>query len=186
MLRALTVAIAIMLASEAYAQSERRPEADLPEVRATAEVIAEALPPISHGAQRLQWDAVSIRISRLVHWHLYGPEPRDRPADAPVRRHGWIEGVEQDVDLIAEGGDAELRSLTFGYIFHGIDLVTALRERGAEVSFQADYETYSEYIVSASGREPALLTLTSRCTPPHSRARYRCENGAVLTFGPFD
>ncbi|MDZ4691208.1 hypothetical protein [Terricaulis sp.] len=181
MLRSLALAFAIMLAPAAYAQDERRAEADLPEVRATAEVIFEALPPDVAGSAG--WDAISIRISRLVHWHVYGPDPRDRPLSALVRRHGWIEGVEQDVDLTVEGDDAGVRSLAFGYLFLGLDLLTAVRERGAAVSFQADYETYSEYIVSAPGREPALLTLTRRCTPPGSRARYRCENGATLTFG---
>ena len=66
--------------------------------------------------------------------------------------------------------------------FTTLALLEALRLEGAEVSFQADYESYSEYVVSAPGRGPALLTAARVCRPPQGRAASHCHNELTLAF----
>lgn len=85
------------------------------------------------------------------------------------------------------GNDSAVTSLSFEYYeFTNLDLLDALRDAGANVSFQADYESYSEYVITSPGRETGLLTLKIICTPESSRAGRRCHNEADLTFNPFD
>jgi hypothetical protein len=76
-------AVLAFLAAPAHAQSTPAPEA------AVARVIIEALAPSSHGDWAYRWGALSTRVSRHMHWHLYGPEPRDAQQEA--QRNGWIE-----------------------------------------------------------------------------------------------
>jgi hypothetical protein len=182
MLRAVLTALAFaLLVAPASAQEPPR-HADDPDVRATANVIINALPETQYRDWGYRWDATSIRISRFVHWHIYEPERRDRPTDATVRRNGWIDGARWDVGISIYGGDETVTLLTFEYDFFALDLLEALRREGAIVSFQADYESYSEYIVTPPGREPGLLTTRRNCSPERSARAPHCQDSADLTF----
>lgn len=183
MLRAALTALVLALTpASATAQVEAR-NADHPDVRATANVIIQALPETQYRDWGLRWDAMSIRVSRFVHWHVYEPDRRDRPTDATVRRNGWIDGERWDVGLSIYGGDESVTMLVFEYDdFFALDLIEALRREGAIVSFQSDYESYSEYIVTPPGREAGLLTTRRNCSPEGARSAPRCQDSAELTF----
>jgi len=183
-MRALLAAVAIaLLPACALAQEGRIDRSATPIVIATANVIAQVLPESQYRDWGYRWDAVTARISRLVHWHIYAPDPRERPADAIVRRNGWLEAPGAQIGVSVFGGDDQVTAVSFDYDeFSNLDLLDALRDTGAEVSFQSDYESYSEYIITPPGREPGLLTLSRRCTSPNSAAAQRCSNGAELKF----
>jgi hypothetical protein len=183
-MRAALAAVAIaMTPACAHAQDGRLDRSETPIVIATATVIIQASPESRYREWGHRWDAVTARISRLVHWHIYAPDPRDRPADAIVRRNGWLEAPGVLIGVSVFGGDEEVTAVSFDYDeFTNLDLLDALRDAGAEVSFQSDYESYSEYIVTPPGREPGLLTLSRTCTSPHAASAQRCTNGAEFKF----
>ncbi len=182
MRRAAAAAIALlMLPSCAHAQSEAEPDA--PIVQATARVIAEALAPNDAGAWAYTWDAVSIRISRHMHWHVPRPDPIDRPPDALTQRNGWIGAGGGNVGVSAIGLDDRVIKLTFDVDdFHTLHLVQALQAQGVEVSFQSEDESSSEYLVTPPGREGGMLTSTRICTSSESRAAQRCHDELTLAF----
>lgn len=184
MLRAALFALAILAApSCAHAQEGRFDRSETPIAIATANVIIQALPESQYANWGYRWDAMTIRITRLVRWHIYAPDPRDRPADAIVRRNGWLETPGASVGVSVFGNDETVTALSFDYNdFTNLDLLDALRDAGVQVSFQADYESYSEYIVTPPGREAGLLTLSRTCTSPRSAAAQRCSDGAELKF----
>jgi hypothetical protein len=183
-MRAALIALAIaLLPGCAHAQDGRVDRSETPIVRAAANVIIHALPENRYRAWGYRWDATSIRVSRIVHWHIYEPDPRDRPADAIVRRNGWIEAPGVQIGVSVFGRDAAVTALSLEYNeFTNLDLLDALADAGANVSFQADYESYSEYVITPPGREAGLLTMKRICTPEGSRAAQRCHNEAELTF----
>ena len=182
-MRALLIAVAIaLLPGCAHAQDGRIDRSDTPDVRATANVVVQALAPNDLGDWRYRWDAVSIRVSRFVHWHIYAPDQRNRASDAIARRNGWLDLENANVDVSVFGTDDAVTVLSFEYPFTNLDLLDALRDAGAEVSFQADYETYSQYVVTPPGRATGLLTTTRTCTPDGMRPAQRCQNGAELKF----
>lgn len=187
-MRAVLAAFALLLSPAcAHAQDGRIDRSETPIVRATANVIIQALPETRYRQWGYRWDATSIRISRFVHWHIYEPDPRDRPADAIVRRNGWLEAPGVQIGVSVFGGDDAVTALSLEYNeFTHLDLLDALADAGASVSFQADYESYSEYLITPPGREPGLLTLKVVCTPEGARAARRCHNEAELGFDPFD
>ena len=183
-MRAAFIALAIaLLPACAHAQEGRIDRSETPIVRATANVIMQALPESQYRAWGYRWDAVSIRISRLVRWHIFAPDPRDRAPDAIVRRNGWLEAPGVQIGVSVFGGDENVTALSFEYDeFTNLDLLDALGDAGANVSFQSDYESYSEYIVTPPGREAGLLTLSRSCTSERSAAAQRCHNTAELKF----
>ena len=182
MFRAAIAAIALLaLPSCAHAQTEA--QRDAPIVQATAHIVVEALAPSSYGDWRYDWAPVSARVSSFVHWHIFAPDPRGRAADAIVRRNGWVEGEGAQIGVSVFGNDSAVTMLSFEYDeFHNLDLLNALHAEGAEVSFQADYESYSEYVITPPERQPGLLTLRRVCTSEHSAVARRCHNEAELTF----
>jgi len=184
MLRSALTSLALMLLPAcAHAEEEYVPRADLAIVQATAHILIQALPESRYSDWGYGWGPVSARVSRFMHWHIFEPDPRDRPPDAIVRRNGWIDGAGVNVGVSVFGNDDSVTMLSFEYhTFQTLDLLAALRAAGAEVSFQADYESYSEYIVTPQGRAPGLLTTRRVCTPEGSRAAPRCHNEAELTF----
>jgi hypothetical protein len=184
MLRAFITALALMFAPVcASAQINDETRADAPIVRATAQVMIAALAPSDYGAWAYQWDAVSIRVSRLMHWHLFAPDDRDRPPDAISRRNGWISEEGRTIGVSAFGLDDRVIKLTFEVnAFHTLYLLEALRAEGVEVSFQGEDESSSEYVITPPGREEGMLTSTRICTSPQSRAAQRCHNEITLAF----
>lgn len=183
-MRAVLTALAIaLLPACAHAQEGRIDRSEAPIVRAIANVIVQTLPENQYRAWGYRWDAVSIRISRVVRWHIFAPDPRDRALDAIVRRNGWLEAPGAQIGVSVFGNDENATALSFEYDeFTNLDLLDALRDAGADVSFQSDYECYSEYIVTPPGREAGLLTLSRSCTSEHSAAAQRCHNAAELKF----
>ncbi len=186
MLRAIFVALVfVTLPACAHAQDVRVDRSETPIAQATATIIAQALPESRYKAWGYRWDAVSARVSRLVRWHIFEPDARNRPADAVVRRNGWIEAPGAQIGISVFGNDDAVTALSFEYDeFTNLDFLDALRDAGVAVSFQADHEMYSEYIVTSPEREAGVLTLHQRCTSPHSAARQRCTNVAELKLTP--
>lgn len=186
MLRAAFIALTVLLLTAcAHAQEGRVDRSEEPIVQVTANIIAQALPESRYRAWGYSWDAMSSRVSPLVHWHIVRPDARDRPADAVVRRNGWVEAPGLQIGISVFGTNAAVTMLLFEYNeFTNLDLLDALRDAGAAVSFQADYETYSEYIVTPPGREAGLLTLRWVCSPPQSAVAQRCHSEAELSFAP--
>lgn len=184
MLRAALVVFALITSPAcAHAQEGRVDRSETPIVRATANAIIQSLPESQYRDYGYRWDATSIRISRLIHWHIFEPDARDRAPDAIVRRNGWLDETGAQVSVSVFGNDAKVTTLSFSYsAFTNLDVLDALRDAGVDVSFQADYETYSEYIITAPRREPALLAMRRTCTPDNMASMRRCENGADVTF----
>lgn len=186
-MRRAAFALAVLLFAPVADAQERQSLRDEPIVRAAANVLIHTLAPSEQGDWRYDWGAVSPRVSQLVHWHMFEPDPRDRPADAIVRRNGWIEVPGQQIGVSVFGGDLRVTMLSLEYsAFHNLDLLEALAAEGAQVSFQTDYESYSEYIITPPGREAGLITVRRLCTSPQSAASQRCHNEAELTFAPFE
>jgi hypothetical protein len=184
MRRAALAVFALLLVPNAHAE-ERQSLRDEPIVRAAANVLIQTLAPRDYGDWRYDWAAVSARTARHVHWHIFASDARDRAPDAIARRNGWIEAEGAQIGVSVFGTDERATMLSLEYDeFHNFDLIEALRAEGAEVSFQADYESYSEYIVTPPARQTGLLTVHRRCTSPQSAAAQRCHNEAELTFDP--
>lgn len=183
-MRSAIFALALLLLPAcAHAQGDPVGRGDLPDVRAPANIILLALPETEQREHGYRWDAVSIRISRFLHWHIYAPDRRDRPADAIVERHGWIECESEDIGVSIQGTNDRVTALSVDYDrFRALDLLEGLRREGADVRFQADYETYSEYVIVA----PGLLTTRRRCPPDTVRYAPHCQDSAELTFDPFE
>lgn len=177
---ALVAAIALLPAC-AHAQTGRVDRSETPAVRATANAIVQSLPESRYRDYGYRWDATSIRISRLIHWHIYEPDPRDRAPGAIVRRNGWLDVEGANVEVSVFGDDDEVTMLSFGYDgFANIDVLDALRADGAAVSLRADQETYSDYMLTPPGREPALLRMRRSCTPDNMASAQRCESSAEI------
>jgi hypothetical protein len=88
------------------------------------------------------------------------------------------------VDVSAQGPEDRVAAFVVEHpeLFFAITLIEALREQGAEVSFAADYETYSEYVVSMPGRESAYLTMATSCSPFEPRPPEGCTHTLTLAF----
>lgn len=187
-MRGVVLALTLMfLPACAHAQDQPVGRGDLPGVRATANVIVHALPETRYRDYGYRWDAMSIRVSRYVRWHIYAPDDRGRAPDAVVQRNGWIDGEREDVDVAVFGDDERVTMMTFKYDrFRALDLLEGLRREGAEVSFQADYESYSEYLIAPPGREAGLLTMRRVCPPERAASMRICQDAAELTFEPFE
>lgn len=177
--RALIAVLALTLAGCAHAKA---PDRTARMAEATARVVIAALPREGEGVRDQDWTALSIRVSRHLHWGLHGPDIELAP-DAVVRRNGWIDADGAQIGVAALGVAERVTQL--GFELHQLDtlaLLEALRAQGAEVSFQADWEESSEYVVRAPGRESAILTSARVCRPPESRAGPYCHTELTLAF----
>lgn len=154
---------------------------ELPSDQAMARVMASALAPTSYGDWAYRWDAVSSRVSSLMHWHLPDPDDRDRPTGAEVRRNGWINSVGRQIGVSAFGGDDGVRALTFRSN-DDVDVETllgALHAQGVEVEIRSE-ATRLVYVLTPAGRRSGVLTAVTECTSPHSRAAQRCWTDYTL------
>lgn len=183
-MRVAIIALAlVLLPACAHAQSDPVGRRDSPGARATANVIMRALPETQYRDYGFRWDAMSIRVSRYVRWHIYAPDVRDRAPDAIVRRNGWIDGDDSNVEVSVFGDDNRVTMMTFKYErFNALDLLEELRREGAVVSAQADRESRAEYLITPPGREPGLLTTRRVCPPEGSAALRVCQDFADLSF----
>ena len=192
--RHIAAAIATMLAMAAFAcpagaQDEPTAEA------AMARVIHGALAPSSLGDWRYRWDAVSIRISRDMHWHLAGPDDADEDT---ITRNGWISGGGLQIGVSAYGSGDTVTGITMDYNRwpqfddEPLPVLAALTELGVEATeierkdapnfYHADAPIVV-YRLSAPGRDSAELTQSVQCTSPQSAASQRCSMSYTLELG---
>ena len=178
-----------MLSSQASAQDQPTAE------QAMARVIHGALAPSSLGDWRYRWDAVSIRISRDMHWHLVGPDDAD---EETVGRNGWITSDGDQISVTAYGAGETVDGLSMSYDrwpqFDGepLPLIAALAELEVEATEIARtvapefYHTDAPVIVyrlTAPGRDSGRLKRSQHCTSPQSAAAQRCTMSYTLELG---
>lgn len=183
MMRCVLLALALALSGCAHAPAAEPQEERAPQ--AVARIVIEALAPESYGEWAYHWSAVSARVSRHMHWHMFGPEPGELEEGAVARRNGWVTARGQSVGISAFGDRENVTHMTFE-LRDGttLDYLEALRVAGAEVSFVADWEESSDYAISVPGRESAELTSARICRPPGSRAAPSCRIELTLRFAP--
>lgn len=177
------------MSQPALAQEEVTPEA------AMASVIQAALAPDSYGDWRYNWDAVSIRISSKMHWHLAGP---DKPDTGDIIRRGWISAKGIQIGVTAAGQNETVSSLSFEVKSWPRDsdeqtsLLAALADKGVKVvetGRRAPPDLYYTdipviaYRLSAPDRDDGVLTRHFYCTPPGSAAARRCTTTYELELG---
>jgi hypothetical protein len=166
--------------------------------QALAELIHEALPRTSSGEADNSWDAVSIRISRLMHWHLASPDAADA---VEIQRRGWLAADGDQIGITAFGDRDQVTTLAFEGAFSAYsfqppaddrELFAAMTARGITVG-EIERRSFPEelslplgqisYTVSAEGRHAARFTSSTHCTPPGSAAARRCWISHALVLG---
>ncbi|MEZ6030437.1 MAG: hypothetical protein R3C46_11875 [Hyphomonadaceae bacterium] len=185
---------AAVAALPASAQDQPMAEELKPE-RAMAIVIRNALAPESYGDWRYNWDAVSIRISSNLHWHLAGPDDPD--ADLITRR-GWISAAGQQIAVMASGEGETVSALDFEVnswrrgADEAADVLAALAAEGITATeverrdapeFSNTDEPVIVYRLSVPKRDAGNLTRSVSCTPPGSAAARRCGVFYSLALG---
>lgn len=154
-------------------------EASSPFSGAVALVITEALAPESYGAWAYRWDAVSIRVSRHMHWHLAAPDSSNRATGAEVVRNGWVSRDGRISGVSAVGDDEGVRALRFELREgESAAILSAIRMRGAAVESVA----VNSYRVTPPDRRPGILAESRRCSSPQSRAAPTCAVTLTLEF----
>lgn len=186
----LSFILALALAA-GTARAQEQPTAE----QAVARVIHAALAPTGYGDWRYRWDAVSIRISSMMHWHLSGP---DEPGDETLIRRGWVSAGGRQVGVSAYGEGATVSSLGFemnGWRFnesdpdallaalalHGVEAVETARRDAPEV-LHTDAPMIV-YRLTAPERDTGSLTRTISCTSPLSAAARQCSVSYELALG---
>jgi hypothetical protein len=130
-----------------------------------------------------RWDAMSTRVSRLVHWHLHAPDARDRAANDIIERSGWMEGDNYLFGVTARGIEAQLLEISIDYDhFQPQTLLDLLRAEGAALSGEGDDESSTYYWMTMPGRAPVRLAMTRTCTPEGSAMARRCNDIASVQF----
>lgn len=186
-----TILASVLAAMALPAAAQDHPTAE----DAMARVIHAALAPSSQGDWRYRWDALSIRISSLMHWHLPGP---DKPGDDAITRRGWIPVKGAQIGVTAHGIGQTVTGLALSYSgrprlqSEQDSLIEALATRGVTATetsrtdapdfFHTD-EPLIVYQLSTEGRHEAALRQTHTCTSPLSAAAQRCETTYLLDFG---
>jgi hypothetical protein len=174
---AVLMGLSLAFAPAAFAHEEPEPGAGI------AQVIVNALAPSSYDDWGYDWGPVSARVSRHMHWHLFEPDPRDRPADYVAQRNGWIDAVGVSIGVSAYGGERRVTELSFRLNEpHDIDVRAALTEAGVVVETLREAEDLAQYRITAPERHPAWLTRVDQCTSPRSRAAQRCWSIYTLRF----
>lgn len=144
----------------------------------------EALAPSSYGDWAYRWGPVSARTARHMHWHLFEPDPRDRPDDYVARRNGWIDAPGQDVSVSAFGGEERVTELSFRFNRedYADAVLVALRAEGATLEVVRESEDMSEFRLRLAERQAATILSLSECTSPRSAAAQRCWTTYTLRF----
>jgi hypothetical protein len=185
------IALAPMAAAQEALHVERESQATARQVM--ARVIADAMVPESQASYGRNWDAVSIRISRHMHWHLAPPDEAPAAA-AGVRRNGWIAASGEQIGVSAYGSDT-VESLTFGlsprFSFQEPEtddgVIAALMAAGVTVTPAEARPSFADigsaaWNLSADEREDALLIRSTLCTPEGSAAARRCGSTYELVL----
>lgn len=189
-MRYLLAAFTLALAGAAQAQEAPTPD------QMTARVMVAALAPQDYGDWAYGWDAVSIRISRMMHWHLAEPDERNRPADATIRRNGWFSTSGRQVGVSAYGKDDAVTSLSFeldrviGRSPPTDGVLDALRAEGVTVTPVREREAISErfgpsatYRLTHPKLDGAELIRSTGCTSSKSAAAQQCWVSYELVLG---
>jgi diadenosine tetraphosphate (Ap4A) HIT family hydrolase len=187
-----TIALLCLLALAPMAAAQEAPhdaeQAAEPTARqAMAKVIAEAMVPTSRYNYGRDWDALSVRISRHLHWHLAPPdEVTDITSTTGIRRNGWIEDGKEQIGVSAYGFQT-VDSLTFALSprFASTEpeeddtIIAALTAIGVTPSPAPSPPNFSGiattvWNLDAEGRDQAHLTRSILCTPEGSAAARMC------------
>jgi hypothetical protein len=192
-----TIALTCLLALAPIAAAQEAPH----EAEQTAEptarqqmarVVAEAMVPTSRNNYGRDWDALSVRISRHLHWHLAPPDQAaDITSATGIRRNGWIEDGTEQIGVSAYGFQT-VDSLTFALsprfaspeppiTDSGEDdtIIAALKAIGVAASPAPSQPTFSgiataTWDLDAEGRDRAHLIRSILCTPEGSAAARMC------------
>lgn len=133
-------------------------------------------------SEAYSWDAFTQRVS-AIEWRSTGPGADD---GAEMRRGGRITGRGGGQDVIALGDATQIRTFSINAnSFTHAALLESLRSAGATVEFQGDFESYTEYVFTPSGRDVAMLTTNSTCIPFDPQPGEVCRNYVTLTFNPW-
>src|SRR5262245_19924031 len=110
---ALCLGCLLALAPVAAGQEASR-ESEAPTARqAMARVILEAMVPTSRTNYGRDWDALSVRVSSYMHWHLAPPDQAtDITSSTGIRRNGWVGDGTEQIGISAYGFES-VDSLTF-------------------------------------------------------------------------
>ncbi|HEV7694319.1 MAG TPA: hypothetical protein VGO52_26020 [Hyphomonadaceae bacterium] len=183
-----TLALLCLLALAPIAAAQEAPHDAEPTARQQmARVIAEAMVPTSRYNYGRDWDALSVRISRHLHWHLAPPDQAaDITSATGIRRNGWIEDGKEQIGVSAYGFQT-VDSLTFALSpkfassqpEEDDTIIAALTAVGvasspapSPPSFSGIAETVWD--LDAEGRDRAHLTRSILCTPEGSAAARMC------------
>jgi hypothetical protein len=181
-----------LLAAFALAACAHTPinDAQAPVVQAAARVMLASMSrheetPAFAAAAGDRWDRFDARMTPMaeeLHWRCGEGIPPG--GDNAARCRGWMEVDGARLDVVAIGNSDRVITFEIEHNdeFTALAFLNALRAQGADVDFQSDYETYSEYVVEAPGRQPALLTTRSHCSPFEREPGERCGQTLVLTF----
>jgi hypothetical protein len=174
---ALTAAFVLALASCAH---ERSRDPAHPVAASASDFIIEAIAPADDGDQ-YRWEAFTARVSGSMQWSA----PPGTTPEGGVRREGRLRG--SGLGVVATGDATYVTALSIdANAVHGQTMLDALRANGrAEVTFQGDYESYSEYVITPAGADIALLTTNSTCIPFDPQPGEVCRNYVTLTFSPW-
>ncbi len=166
----------MLLASCAH---ERSNDSRDPSVIAVTQFIIQAISPAQN--EDYSWDAFSARVASSMDWR----STQSVTEDGAVRREAHLTGRGGGQRIVALGDATDIRTLSIDTnTFQGLALLESLRSAGASVEFQGDFESYSEHIVTPSGRDVALLTTNSTCIPFDPQPGEVCRNYVTLTFNP--
>ena len=173
---ALTAIVLVWLPGCAH---ERSNDPAHPVAASAAHVIVAAVAPVDDGDE-YRWEAFTARVAGSMEWR--GP-PGATP-EGGVRREGRLRGTE--IGVVATGDATYVTALSIDTnTANGLTMLEALRATGADVSFQGDFESYSEYVITPAGRDIALLTTNSTCIPFDPQPGEVCRNYVTLTFNPW-
>jgi hypothetical protein len=190
MIRTIALLCLLALAYPAYAQEaqhETQPAAEPTARQAMAKVIAEAMVPTSRTNYGRDWDALSVRISRHLHWHLAPPDQvADITSATGIRRNGWIEDDKEQIGVSAYGFQS-VDSLTFALSpkFASTEpeeddtIIAALKAIGVAANLAPSPPNFSgiattAWILDAEGRDRTQLLRSILCTPEGSAAARMC------------
>lgn len=173
---ALTAVFALMLTSCA---SQRSNNPAHPVAAAASHFIIQAIGPTDSGDE-YRWETFEARVGGGVRWRA----PASTIAEGEVRRDGVL--AEGGLNIVATGDAAYVTALSIDTdAVNGVAVLEALRQAGAEVSFQGDFETYSEFVVTPSGRDTAVVATKSICSPFDPHPEEPCRNYVTLTLNPW-
>jgi hypothetical protein len=180
------VALAPIAAAQ-EAQHEAQQTSEPTARQAMAKVIAEAMVPMSRNNYGRDWDALSVRISRHLHWHLAPPDQAaDITSATGIRRNGWIEDGTEQIGVNAYGFQS-VDSLTFALSpkvaasepEEDDTIIAALTAIGVAASPAPSPPNFSgiataTWDLDAEGRDRAHLIRSILCTPEGSAAARMC------------